>query len=849
MAGVMSGASTPLDPEELLRRLLAAPASHSMPEFDDDLYARVAHVCWDAASGDLDFAVLIRHLLRRWSIQDSWTARVETAPLLSARLRRAAAAVDLREHPSDTWTASPWQPDWLGSAGTPDAAAAAGTARGRRFREDDLAADPFFENYTRHQSYRTPGQRAASRAMVSIPAGSTLIAMLPTGTGKTEVALCLAQQRRYAVTLIVVPTTALAYDFERRFREHYARLRPGIDPTTLDFAWTANTGADLRERLRARLREGVQPLLITSPESVSRALRGQLMEAAGTGRLAGLVVDEAHLVTQWGRTFRPEFRTLANLRQDLLRRAAEAGHPLPTTLLLSATLGPHELRDLHELFGQPGPCSLVAANALRTEPEFWIAAAGNEEQRDQWVVEALTHLPRPAILYVTSPERADDWLARLTTAGFRRLAQVTGATRADDRSRVLDGLRTTSRGGGSIDLVVGTSAFGLGIDYAHVRTVVHACLPETVDRWYQELGRGGRDGDASAALLLTAPGDRAEAESLGAKVLTTDTARKRWSDLWSHRRVLGERTFLDLEGAQGTVARGSYNRRWNAQLVQGLVELAAVRRYQVDVEDLAELAGERGEQRDWTAVERLRADLSDATFWTERWTPWQRQETSRSRQALDAIGAVARRSKRACVAIALSYRADDDTHSIFGPAAKLVEPLVPCGRCPGCRAAGTVPPDDPPPRPMQEWPLSDDLAPRLDDLAGAAGARDGLVLLVAEDQEQVAHPLAQALVRRGVRHIAGPIEKPIKHRDWLFIDRWPVTPTELTPVSSFVVYPKSSPVPVTWLSLRRRLAARSRAPRPFDVLLLARDAVVGGRQVGRDLPALDATTALDILEG
>src|SRR5262249_10151977 len=109
--------------------------------------------------------------------------------------------------------------------------------------------------------------------------------------------------------------------------------------------------------------------------------------------------------------------------------------------------------------------------------------------------------------------------------GCRRLALVTGTTSATDRSLALTGLRAANEAGSSIDLVVGTSAFGLGIDYPHVRTVVHACLPETVDRWYQELGRGGRDGHACAALLLTAPQDRDVAESLATGGLAADQAR------------------------------------------------------------------------------------------------------------------------------------------------------------------------------------------------------------------------------------------------------------------------------------------------------------------------------------
>ncbi|WP_405820667.1 protein DpdF [Streptomyces sp. NBC_00838] len=836
------------DQEELLRQVLQVPASSSVPEFHDDLYARVAHLCWSGDGSDLDLAVLVRHLLRRWSLRDKRNVRVAVEPSVSVRLRRAAAATALRESPRGSWSAVPWKPHWLDSTGEPDAAAGAGTAEGRRFQADDLAADPFFERCTGFDHYRTPGQRAACRAVVSAPAGSTIVAMLPTGSGKTEVALCLADQVKNAVTLIIVPTVALAYDFERRFQDHYARRIPRADKASLRFAWTASTSEDVRERLRNLVKEGRQPLLVTSPESMTRTLRALLMEVADTGRLGGLVVDEAHLVTQWGRDFRPEFRTVADLRADLLRRSEEVGHPNPKTLLLSATLGSHELQDLHRLFGNPGPCTLIAANALRPEPDLWIAEADNELKRRQWVTEALARLPRPAILYVTSPKEAEEWVPRLQQVGYHRLAMVTGRTTTDERSRTLQALRCTAESPAAVDLVVATSAFGLGIDYAHVRTVVHACLPETIDRWYQELGRGGRDGDTSAAFLLTAPTDRREAENLSTTVLTDDTARKRWTDLWHHRKTYRNKEFVDLEASRGSVAQGSYNRRWNAQLIQGLVELGALRRHQVDVEDLSELSDEAGLGHDWTSIELQHGDLRSEAFWSSHWSPWQQQEVSRSRRALDAVIALSDGTSQACRAIAQSYRPNEATYDLFGPATDGVEPLVPCGRCPGCRRDGYKAPDDPPPRPTQKWPLADDLTTRLEDLADAAAAQDRLVLLVADHPHEVAPLLGSALARRGVRHFAGPVGEAIRdHSSWLFVDTLPVAPTGLTPCSSFVVYPAASHIPAAWLSPRARMVPRQQAPPAFDVLLASRDATLGGRRLGRDLLALDAITALQIL--
>ena len=353
-----------------------------------------------------------------------------------------------------------------------------------------------------------------------------------------------------------------------------------------------------------RLGQADQPLLLTSPESMTSALRDQLLELAAMGRLAGLVIDEAHLVTQWGRSFRPEFRTLGRLRSELLAAAAGTGRRAPLTLLLSATMSSRCIEDLQALFGEPGPCELIAANSLRPEPEFWVAAEADDDHvRQRRVLEALSQLPRPAVLYVTRPDQAQHWYSLLRDVGYRRLTQVTGQSRTDERRDALAGLRSDGDGPSRYDLVVATSAFGLGIDYQHIRSVLHACIPETVDRWYQEVGRSGRDQHASVALLCPARSDWQVARKLGVTVLRPDTAQNRWADLWQRGTPVARGRALDLLNARGRTSEGSYNLRWNNQLVQGLVELQAISSWPVLVEQARELSGDDGKPHVWFGAE------------------------------------------------------------------------------------------------------------------------------------------------------------------------------------------------------------------------------------------------------
>jgi superfamily II DNA/RNA helicase len=824
------------------------------PALEDDLHRRLCGALSDPAASNLDRAVLVRQLLRRWSLRDGRDVPVELSGTFSKKIRHHQQTVGLRERVDGMWSATPWRPDWMEfDGGEPDTAALAGTAEGVRFRPAPAAADPFFVDITGFGTYRTPGQRAACRAVMTAPEGSTLIAMLPTGSGKTEVALCLSERARYGVTVIVVPTVALAYDFERRFRDHFARKNRGnrrFNADALYFAWTASTDEATRATIKDRITQGQQRLLVTSPESITRALRQTLLDAASIGRLQGFVVDEAHLITQWGRIFRPEFRTLADLRQDLLHRAEQAGHPRAVTLLLSATLGDAEMRDLLGLFAAPGPCSLVVANALRGEPDLWIAPAVDEDERTPRVLDTLAHSARPAVLYVTSPDAADRWLARLREAGYARIASVTGNTGAKERAAVLHDIHAEPGSSRALDLVVATSAFGLGIDYPHIRTVVHACLPETVDRWYQELGRGGRDGDACAAFLLASPTDDREARSLGVKVLSPETAEARWRDMWDHKKERNGRTFVDLEGARGSVGRGDYNRRWNAQVIQGLIELGELERVQFDVDDIRELMNRDDvEVAEWTAISRVGAQLGTASFWQDVWLPWQQREMANSFQSLTRIHDVSRLAYGACDGIAGAYAPGELLRHEWGARLEFMEPVASCGRCPECRRHGVPVYEDPPPSPRQSWAVPDMDGEELARFVTACRGVNGLaVLTYSPDEADLGPKIATGLFTLGVRHFAGlPHAVRGQQGEACFFDELPLSPADLSPVASFSYFAHEGSASRRWLS-RREVARMTQAGYPVaDVLLVPEGSSIGGRAVGRDIPSLAGSTALELL--
>ena len=140
---------------------------------------------------------------------------------------------------------------------------------------------------------------------------------------------------------------------------------------------------------------------------------------------------------------------------------------------------------------------MISAVHLRPEPQYWFSHADSFTEKESKVLEALRYAPRPFILYVTKQQDCVKWEKILKSNGYERIARFDGKTSDTDRKHIIDAWIKNK-----LDGVLATSAFGVGIDKGDVRTVIHATIPETLDRFYQEVGRGGRDGKPSVSLVI-----------------------------------------------------------------------------------------------------------------------------------------------------------------------------------------------------------------------------------------------------------------------------------------------------------------------------------------------------------
>lgn len=505
----------------------------------------------DESSG-ADIAALVRQVLRQQHVSGNRTATLDVpTSLLNPDVLRAAG-LESQPLPGSRMrilATRRWEPEWLqGPLSAVDLAISA--PKPYRTQDGDVV-DTFARPLDSHPidpalaelsgdgltSYRSSAQRDAVRMSALHGGNLTLHVVLPTGSGKSLVEVAPGLLRSGSTTVVVVPTVALALDQEMQTRQRF----PAVGfPDRL--ALHGKLSDEEKHRIRGRLRSGEQRLLFTSPESAI-TLTETLVDLARRGKLSHFVIDEAHLVRTWGLDFRPEFQLLGAMLDDISAAAAAAERPAPTIVLATATLSQSALELNDELLGH-GRRAWIGSSFLRPEIRYLLGECASTEERDARLIEVLRQAPRPAIVYVARPQDATRLVTVLQEAGIRRCVAFTGKTDGDERATILRDW-SGAHGPTRFDIVVGTSAFGLGVDQADVRTVITAYTPLSVDRFYQEVGRAGRDGHSAVAVWLPVPkSDEQISKQLDGATFIGD--EKAWSR-WEAMRTYGEYRDNSLE--------------------------------------------------------------------------------------------------------------------------------------------------------------------------------------------------------------------------------------------------------------------------------------------------------------
>ncbi len=366
-----------------------------------------------------------------------------------------------------------------------------------------------------------PGQEDAIKSALE---GQDTLAVMPTGIGKSAIyqisALILP-----GPTIVVSPLIALQRDQLEAIQEQ-------------EIGGAALLNSTLKVSERRQVFEDLEAnkleFIFLAPEQLANPDVVEKLQAANPSLF---VVDEAHCISEWGHDFRPDYLRLGTVIEEL-------GHP--TILALTATASPMVRAEIVERLGMRD-AHITVHGFDRPNIHLDVEMFPDEAIKRRTILDRVVEAEKPGIIYVATRQKAEDISAALVERGVRAQhyhAGVNAAGRDATQAAFM---------ADEIEVIVATTAFGMGVDKPNVRFVFHYDISDSVDSYYQEIGRAGRDGEQAQATLFYTPGDLGIRRFLaGGGNIDADTVEQVARVVWKHKQAVDPRDLLEELGISQT---------------------------------------------------------------------------------------------------------------------------------------------------------------------------------------------------------------------------------------------------------------------------------------------------------
>jgi ATP-dependent DNA helicase RecQ len=426
-----------------------------------------------------------------------------------------------------------------------------------------------------------PGQREGVEAVL---AGRDTLCVMSTGSGKSAI-YQLAGLLIDGPTIVVSPLIALQRDQVEAAEEEGIAEAQVINSTLTD-----------REREEAfeDTEEGDVEFVLLAPEQLAN---DEVVERLAEARPSLFVVDEAHCVSQWGHDFRPDYLRLPGAIEAVGR---------PAVLALTATAAPPVREEIVEVLGLRDP-EVIVRGFDRPNIHLAVQRFQDADRKRRALLDAATEAEPPGIVYTATKRAAEEVAEALAERGVRAAAYH-GGMAARKRDAVQEAFMEP---GGDVDVVVATIAFGMGVDKPDVRWVLHHDVSESVDAYYQELGRAGRDGEPARACLFYRAEDLGLRRFFASGLVDRAAMEKVARLLVAVNRPVDPRDMLDDAGLSKTKLATAIHRLQDAGFVEerddGTVRATGGEQGLQDAVEEAASAEEARHAFDRSRVEMMRA--------------------------------------------------------------------------------------------------------------------------------------------------------------------------------------------------------------------------------------------------